>query len=721
MRKNRRSAGTLRLGRFEQFQRRFYTVEQGLPDRRVTALAIAGDGTLWAGTDAGLACLSSAGDRFEPVGEENGPPAAMVRMLYADREGNLWANVEGTLYRRTLEGRWVHESAELSLLVMTEDHDGSLWAATDKDLLVRETRGRQERAWEFQEIIRGGGVPLSIAAYGGRVVLATSNGLYSLAGKRPRLYRIRADATRGLVSDHVRSVFADPWGHMWIGTDKGICIYDNTDCFFTLDGTEGLPYENVQVIYKGLDGQRWFGTSRGLVRMQNGRFKYFASRRWLPSDDVKSIVQEGDGTVWVGMDAGISRLTVTAMTLEEKAAHYERIVDRYHTRLGYVTTRDLTEEGNLESGSVHISDNDGLWTGVYVAAQSYRYAVTGSADARAKAQRSVHAMLDLHDVTGRPGFIARAVVHRTEPQFGVIGPRHEWHLSADGEWEWKGDTSSDELTGHMYAYSVFYDLAADEEDKKRLRTIVGSIMDHVLEHNYCLTDVDGLHTTWAIWSPERLNHDAKFWEQRGINSLQLLSFLKTAAHITGNEKYEAAYREMITRFHYGLNTLEQKIEWLGEVSSIDDNLGFHAYVPLLTYEQDPDLRAIYLASIEHHWQFERRERSPMWNAIYGALTGRACDMEAAAQSLAEMPLDLIRWPVMNSHRNDLRLNEGLLEYGIRLMASPLPFDERPLHKWDKNPYGIDGGDGNAEDGTVYLHPYWLARYWKLIEESSVTN
>jgi len=48
----------------------------------------------------------------------------------------------------------------------------------------------------------------------------------------------------------------------------------------------------------------------------------------------------------------------------------------------------------------------------------------------------------------------------------------------------------------------------------------------------------------------------------------------------------------------------------------------------------------------------------------------------------------------------------------------LPASERPMMKWNGNPYRLDGGDGGRteEDGTFFLLPYWMARYHGLFEE-----
>lgn len=704
------SGSTLVLGRFPQLERTFYTTRDGLPADEVTALAIAA-GTVWVGTRSGLA--RRVGERFEIVAGcgASCPAAEPVTMLHADRLGRLWVSAGGGLYRLQ-DGEWSKDSFGQPAVALAEDDDGTLWAASP-EALYRHARNGWERVTVF-----GRASVRSLAAIGSKgVYAATDAGLFALSGKRPHWFKITARGG-GLASDDLRGMASDRWAHLWIATDKGVYIHDDTDQFYLLDGTKGIACEDVRTVTLGADGTRWFGTARGAIRLRDGQTRYFASKRWLPHDEVRALAAEPDGTAWIGTAAGVGRLAERSMTLEEKADHFDGMVEKYETRYGYVTRRGLTEEGNIDSGSVRISDNDGLWTSDYVAAQCYRYAVTGDERAKEKAKRSMRAVMRLLEVTGRPGFFARSVCHRTEPQFGRSEHNPEWRVSGDGEWEWKGDTSSDELTGHFYAYSIYYDLVADEEDKESVRACVRSIMDHVIGQDYCLTDTDGLPTTWAVWTPRKLNADAKWSEQRGINSLQMLSFLKTAGHITGDDKYEREYRELVSRFHYGLNTLEQKRTFLGEASSIDDNLGFHAYVPLLLYETDPDLRALYMMSLEHHWQFERRERSPLWNAIYGALTGRLCDVEAAVRTLAEMPLDFIHWKIVNSDRADTSFHPELVRHGYRLLEEPLPYEERPMHRWDKTPYICDSGDGLLlEDGTVYLHPYWLARYWKLIDEA----
>ena len=48
----------------------------------------------------------------------------------------------------------------------------------------------------------------------------------------------------------------------------------------------------------------------------------------------------------------------------------------------------------------------------------------------------------------------------------------------------------------------------------------------------------------------------------------------------------------------------------------------------------------------------------------------------------------------------------------------LPAQERPLIKWNGNPYRLDGGNGGRteEDGAVFLLAYWMARYYGILRE-----
>src|SRR5207245_7825897 len=99
--------------------------------------------------------------------------------------------------------------------------------------------------------------------------------------------------------------------------------------------------------------------------------------------------------------------------------------------------------------------------------------------------------------------------------------------------------------------------------------------------------------------------------ETGLRALHLLSHLRAARHITGNPKYQAAYDDLVKNHRYALLTRNQKINIPGHVNHSDDELAFLSYYPLLLYETDPKLRAIYKESLGRSWLIERSEKNPL--------------------------------------------------------------------------------------------------------------
>jgi hypothetical protein len=128
----------------------------------------------------------------------------------------------------------------------------------------------------------------------------------------------------------------------------------------------------------------------------------------------------------------------------------------------------------------------------------------------------------------------------------------------------------------------------------------------------------------------------------------------------------------------------------------------------MLYEDDPDLRQILLLGLERTWKQLRAMRYPFWNFIYGAGTGKPCDIEASVDHFSKLPLDLVKWSVKNSVRADFARDPENPE----LALVPFPADERTIENSDGCFFRIDGGNDGiiAQDGTPYLLPYWMGRY-----------
>ena len=475
-----------------------------------------------------------------------------------------------------------------------------------------------------------------------------------------------------------------------------------------------LPVGNITATARGSDGAVWLGTTQGLMRLDfsapaSDRCQYLAGQRYLPDDQVQQLLPDDHNGVWARTRTGVSHIELKPMTLSRKADYFERRVHARHDRYGLVADSGLRLAGDVASNQLQDNDNDGLWTAMYAAGECFRYAVTKSPEALANARKSIEAVLFLEEVAGRRGFPARSYIRKGDP----LPQGGKWHWTNDGQYYWKADTSSDEIVGHFFIFSIAYDLLSDEALKRRIAGTCQRIMDHIIDHGYYLVDLDGKPTTWGYWSPDALKRNP---DERALNSLQLLSFLKTAEHITGVGRYGAQYKKVAWDLKYA-DLLTRVEESRTEMNNSDEELAMLPYYCVFEYEKDPALLQAYRRGVDGWWKNIRREANPLWTFIY--LTGQpnaAVDLTAAVRTLYRMPLDTIEWTVKNSHRQDLLWAAARDRFGHRETLTLLPPDEQPVSKWNGNPFVVDGGAGGhgEDDGAAFLLPYWLGRYHTFI-------
>jgi hypothetical protein len=638
---------------------------------------------------------------------------------------------------------------------------------------------------------------LSTAELGQQVFVGKEEGLFTRGdGTEEWVEVFPADGKYSWKLSHVSVMLADSRDRLWFGSDQGAGYY-HRGRWQLYTGKEGLPYRHFTCMAEGADGQIWFGTRKGAIRTDGDRFFYRFSRRWLPDDHVNDILVEEDGTTWLATGKGVSRIAFRAMTLEEKADLFTEQVETRHNRMGFICQNSLKERYDAGSWEPAISDNDGMYTAKYGAAQAFRYAVTGDPEARRLAKRSFDACKWLVDITHEKGFPARVIVPVDWPEPVNEQYGHEYNMrkqqedpfwkdivprfvtSRDGKYLWKCDASSDELAGHYFFYGIYYDLVADTQAEKRLvREVVGDITDHLIRHGFCLQDHDGKPTRWANFSPEFFN-SVWGWDQRGLNSMMMLSFLNVAHHVTGDEKYLETAQMLRDRHHYHINAMLSKMYFPPEdVVPWDNNLCLMSMYGLLNYETDPELIMMYRESMEIAWLHISQQKSAFWNVLYAAQamkfndlvdsgvysTGRYFPeagpyaeftagelyrtdfrMEDILETLQRLPLDLIGYRMDNRHRLDIVFDptpgqvvqegwrpqnperpdntfelasEHTRKMGWHVDGKALPIDERCHVRLDRNGFVLDATEGSGyseHEGTIYLLPYYMARYHGLIQ------
>src|SRR5690606_12454939 len=231
-------------------------------------------------------------------------------------------------------------------------------------------------------------------------------------------------------------------GEIILGTKNGYQELDGTSFKPLTEINNKLPSPQITVV-KEVQGKLWFGSDRGAFKLnEEGGFDYYYGERWLTGEKVIDIAKGSDNSVLLLTEGGVSKIVFEEMTLHDKAMFYEKQVRHRHIRYGFNSSLVEMEKGNVNSGRLGDSDNDGLWTAMYLGGQAFRHAVEPSEEALQNVRESLAAMERLFTINPVPGFPARSYARRG--YIDRLSDPERWQHAEDPEWDWKATTSSDE-------------------------------------------------------------------------------------------------------------------------------------------------------------------------------------------------------------------------------------------------------------------------------------
>ncbi|SHJ29961.1 ligand-binding sensor domain-containing protein [Pseudozobellia thermophila] len=683
------------------------------------------DGNIWIATKKGILRKEAGSREWRPMLPASGQgPAYDVTI-----DGHtLWAATWNGVYALGSEKLQIVEGPEPPIAKIVVAKEG-VYALGPKGIWLY-----SGGEWIRKEYKTARSVRAALSDGEGGLWVGTDVGLYHCTDEKSRVYQKNGE----LISAYVRGMDFDPNGHLWVGGLGGVTIRDQVRRIGEKRPEDGITNAHVNVVKTSPDGKVWVGTDYGITRFDPLATEYSVrlSKRWLLSDEVRDIAFDRQGNAWVATTKGVSAIKRMEMTLSEKAAYFYRQLIGRHVRSPWIVARSkLTVPGDTTSIAPDDDDNDGEFTANYLAMESFRYAVTKNPEAKERAKKAFDFLYYLREVTESDGFFARTVVpaswQRTHDMNRSYSPQEvaeeliknprqkpvevRWHPSKDGQWKWKGDTSSDELCGHLFGYYWYYNLVADEKEKLRVADHFGKIMDHLIRNDFNLVDVDGTPTKWGIWSPKILNHDPEWAPERALNSLELLAFLKFAYHTTKIEKYQEEYLRLIREEGYLENAKTMHDTDPAWETYFDIYLALYLYPVLINHEDDPQLKEAYQNHMEKWFKKHKGAKSPFINFTYNLLSGGTDELDSSIAFLKDTPLDLVDWYIDNGKREDLTVVRRPILEELQVQLRP-PSEYRTI-RWDQNPYlAASGNPAEEKEPVFWLLPYWMGRYLNLIVE-----
>ncbi len=692
--------------------------EKVATDKPATAVALRGE-TAFAVVGGALKML-----RDSVLLDAEGAPGGVKRLRSLDRA--LWAVAEQGTYRYAGKS-WerVDERPFVDLCL----HLGKVYGATRDDLFrfedgkfvnIRPASGylssdttvvKEDFSQVLADPVEIGPVE-RIASYSGTLYLLRPGNLALLDGKT----FVPDTADWGALPSPVTRDLLALGSRLYVATDRGVAVLRGM-ALTSLRGPEGLPYEDTTCLAAGFDGDVWIGTSRGAIRKTESEFHYFGAQHWLPGDYVRDIAV-GDHVVYIATDGGLGIIRYEPYTLLKKAAYFESELETWgFKRLGFV--HKLYRSGDKDGWLREISDNDGGNTAHYLAAMTFKYAATGDEKARAGGRRSVQG----HGLAGR--YHAQARFHRARHLVGQGrqgAAVHARFRRVAGQMVSDGGRALVLERRHVERRSQRAHVCCQPVSRSRSqRAGEGARRQTRCEHRLAHRR-QRLGVARHGWQAHPLGPlgprllAAPLWDSsRGLNGMEAQTYMHTAFALTGDAKFQAGLEQLL-KWRYHTYTVRQKLTFPPEeVVPWDDELAFCCYHPLLRYAKDPELRSIYLRSLERHWEVMRMQQMPFFNFIYGALTGNDCEAPQGVQHLREWSLDLVNHSYHNSHRSDLAPRPGYVPYaGGTRAISP----RESCAKWgSRSALEYDGGSGgqSVTPPIGWLEDYWMGRYYGFIE------
>jgi len=333
-----------------------YAIRDGVPEvyplggvdnqHRLKSILETADGSIWAGTVAGLYRMLPGTDRFAQVPgvwgtvrtlKEVAPgelwagtigqgifriryqPRAVkitgltapsplvsntVLAIFADNAGNLWVGTQVgmiRLSRTPVNVLLLPQAADSDFGTVSLDADGSLWAASNQlvhivgDRVVPFHLGKMGNA-HVRNVLRARDGALWLGTDGSGVFRFSSKGM------------TRFTTSQGLVNNFVRVLMEGHDGSMWIGTDSGLSHLSGKTIYnFTMEN--GLSHFSMRSLLEDRNGDVWAGTERGVTRLHNGQALHDAVTDELKDEKVWSEHEDSDGGLWFGTrNHGLYRL-----------------------------------------------------------------------------------------------------------------------------------------------------------------------------------------------------------------------------------------------------------------------------------------------------------------------------------------------------------------------------------------------------------------------------
>jgi hypothetical protein len=341
-----------------------------------------------------------------------------------------------------------------------------------------------------------------------------------------------------------------------------------------------------------------------------------------------------------------------------------------------------------------------IWTGHYLAAEAFRFQVTGSGEALENSRRAVAGIRSLVDVTG-VDVPARCAVPMDSPYAPAIAAEEQHNGVFSGSlnqtaWLWVGNTSRDQYLGVFFGLAAAYDMVDDAGMRGEIRSLITRLLDRLLSKGWLVVMPGGAVSTTFAGRPD-----------------QQLALLAIGRHVNSGR---FGWRYSWDRFFLAQGViLPVSLEVLDAHNSyFKFNLDYLSFYHLIRLETNSYYRSVYRRAYDVLRRTTDDHGNAHFNMIDRALKGPDERRDRETARLLE------EWLLRPRRDGYVDLRGKYPSCGEDRACEPVPVPERVRTDflWQRSPFLLyGGGEGRIESaGIDYILPYWMARFYQVLSE-----
>ncbi|WP_375562201.1 two-component regulator propeller domain-containing protein [Bernardetia sp. OM2101] len=325
------------------------SLRYSLSNNHITSIFKDNQNSLWIGTLAeGINKFNPIKNKFAHFREEADKPKSLpdsrITSIFKAQNDNLWIGTASggiTLLTpknqkerifKTYQHREKDETTIASdkVSVVYEDRQNQIWVGTSEGLeLFNDKKQTFEQVLLYNEKLTN---PKKTSVK--EIYQDTKNnywiGLYQqgllqlLPSGETQLFKNETYNDFSLSNNYVRVIFEDRIGNLWIGTEDGLNLYDNSPnsekfvrYMHQIENENSISNDEILSITEDDDGNIWIGTANGLNKfdVKKGLFTVFTEKDGLPNNIIHGVVCDIQNRIWVTTSQGVAEIDPYSKTI----------------------------------------------------------------------------------------------------------------------------------------------------------------------------------------------------------------------------------------------------------------------------------------------------------------------------------------------------------------------------------------------------------------------